>query len=569
MTPTRSYPSGAISPHGAYYLLKGTHPEIKLRAYDDSVVFHLSGGQAIPRSEEPETAIIRDGGLKGWIPSWTTIDQKGATQDGVTFVDALYDPAELELIVEARGRDPHYTRQVVRDLIASIDAKKTSELSWFTHDLGRWWADVRWFKTAPDPLKGGQNRRQTLSLRLRNDIGMWRSYDHADQFRFTYDSDYDEFAYTTSSELGSGWTCAYTGTGGGYIKANGTQAEWIDDPAHPILPAGRTVVCRRNSFDTDTDNQVVEITMGSFWEWSYPDKGYVDVWGRMNTAGTSGTDGIRLRIALNVMTLSAFVGGVETVLRTHYFIIGPLPGEKWTLVCGTTDHPRRFKVMRNGIDMWDMTVDEYGTGSQVGAAYRGAGFGMHAGASLWTQATPARVYRWNAGDNATATQKGFLTRINAGDQPMFDRYTVYGPGTFEFADGPGSSDSVAFGPLLTGQVVQIRTDPRKRGVIDLTSQPPTPQQLNWFQQALADIVSFATDGNVPPLLRELESVFGIAPPQGNLFSLLNGRFSDNAAIPAKSPGNPAQEYKVAVTITDGNADSRIISSGTPLRRLPL
>ncbi|EUA18481.1 gp15 domain protein [Mycobacterium xenopi 3993] len=37
----------------------------------------------------------------------------------------------------------------MRDLIASIDAKQQSEFSWLTHDLGYWWAPIRWFKGAP------------------------------------------------------------------------------------------------------------------------------------------------------------------------------------------------------------------------------------------------------------------------------------------------------------------------------------------------------------------------------------------------------------------------------------
>jgi hypothetical protein len=55
-------------------------------------------------------------------------------------------------------------------------------------------------------------------------------------------------------------------------------------------------------------------------------------------------------------------------------------------------------------------------------------------------------------------------------------------------------------------------------------------------------------------------------PQGNLYSLLNGRFSE--PIPPKSPGNPAEEYFIKVEIEGGNADSQIIASGIPLRRNP-
>ena len=268
-----------------------------------------------------------------------------------------------------------------------------------------------------------------------------------------------------------------------------------------------------------------------------------------------------------VVTLSesspfAFVSGTEHVLRQRPMIIPPLPNETWSLVCGFEDDVRHFQALRDGVPI--MNVVENGTTSLIGSTHRGAGFGM---ANNGTHG-PASVKRWSAGDNATITQTGFLRRVNAGDQPMFDRYTVYGPGIFTFADGPNSSDTITFGPLLAGQIAQIRTDPRKRSVVDLTSTPANPQQANQFAQALEDFISFATGNNVPPLLQEIESLFGIQPPQGNMYALLQGRFSDAAAIPPKPTGQPASEYHVKVTIDEGNAASRIVAAGTPLRRWP-
>ena len=91
--------------------------------------------------------------------------------------------------------------------------------------------------------------------------------------------------------------------------------------------------------------------------------------------------------------------------------------------------------------------------------------------------------------------------------------------------------------------------------------------MNIFQQALKDFISFATGNNAPPLLQSIESAFGIAPPQGNPYSLLRGRFS--RPIPARSPGAPLRPYHVKVEIDDGNASSMVLASGTPLRRYPL
>lgn len=564
-----------ITPHGAYHLFKGDIPDMELHAYDDSIVFYVMGGRAIPDIvNAPERVELR--ALKGLIAPWQTVDQKGATEDGVTFIDALYDPIEVEATVVAKGRTPARTRRVVTDLIASIDAKKTSELSFYTQDLGRWWAPVRWFKTPIDAMDGIHTNRQTLSLRLRADNGFWRTYDDVGTFGFEYTDMTDTFStdYSGAHTLGANWPQYYTGTGTGYCSTavpgvfNVREARWYENGT-----GVRTVVNGPyKNFSTSTDNQVVSIVLGSFPEITFPGGAYNDIWGRMSRDGSGNWTGygIRLRVGLQGLLghieLSRFNNFSKTVLRERILIIPPLLGEKFTLVCGYPDDPRQFVVQRNGIEV--MNVRESGTGSALGASYRGVGFGMEAGAGIISQASPAWVRKISAGDNSTIAQSGFIQRTNIGDQPMYDRHTCYGPGLFEISNGPGG-DMVQFGPLLPNQVVQLRTDPRKRGVVDITKTPPTSQELGFFAQALKDFISFATGNNVPPLLLQIESLFGIAPPQGNLYSLLNGRFTDDAAIPQKSPGNLAQPYNISVSVSDGNASTRVVSAGTPLRRYPL
>lgn len=555
-----TYPPGPVVPHGVYSLLKGEQPSVWLTAFDGSIEINLMGGMSIPDRTMPESVQVKRDGIKGLIAPWKTIDQKGATQDGTTFIDALDDPTEIDLTVMCKGRDGRHTRKVVRDLIGSIDKKQTSQLAWFTHELGKWWADVRWFKAPPDTIAGAQAHRQQLSLVLRADLGAWRTFDHVSSFRFAYTAGDEDFTTDTDEDLGDDWTVHYSGTGGGFVHVADGEAKWVDDPDHPILTGGRTVVARRDGFTTSTDNQVIEIELGSMPEWSFPDNGYNEIWGRTPTTGTPGDDGIRLRVGIGWIQLSYFVSGTETLLRERLLLLPPSRGDRFQLVCGYEGDPRMFKVMRNGSVI--MQVKETGTGSQLGAGFRGAGFGMHAGAAILSQATPASVKMWTAGTNVTHTQTGHLLRMNIGDQPMFDRINCFGPGLFKIGNGPGATEFVEFGPLLAGQAAQIRTDPRKRGVVDLISTPATPQQQTNLNDALTGFLSF---------INSLTGLLGSGPvaPQGNLYSLLNGRFSDAAAIPAKSPGNPAQPYYVPVSIQDGNADSMIIASGTPLRKYPL
>jgi hypothetical protein len=579
---TITYPVGPITPHGEYYVMKGTVPEVTLKAYDDSIHFFMMGGKSIPdKVNAPESVQLED--VKGLIPPWQHIDQKAATQDGVTNIDTLYDPIEVALTVACRGKTSIRTRQVVRDLIASIDAKQQSELSWSTPDGGYWWAPVRWFKGAPDDaLMTVPQCRQRLSLRLRADNGFWRTFDDTASFSFSganqYESMLDTFAvdHSGTQDLGVNWPQYYTGTGGYYstIVTSGLftyeQARWV-----PSGTSARQVVNGPyKDFATDTDNQIVEMVIGNLPQLLYLPDAYNDLWARMSRDGSGNWTGygIRARVGMNGLIpwvrLSRFNNFVEAVMKEGPLGLPPITGEKYSLAAGVFGgDPRQFKVLRNGFPV--LSFKELGADSALGAAYRGVGFGAAAGPGSTIQTQPAWVRKVSAADNNNGTVSGFLARSNIGDQKMYDDYTVFGPGTFRFADGPGSADMVEFGPLLPNQIAFIRTDPRKRSVQDLTVTPPTPQEAVTFQSALMKFISFATGNNIFPLLQAILSPFGVKPPQGNMYSLLDGRFSDNAAIPPKSPGAPATPYYVKVEIVGGNSDSRVIAAGTPLRRWPL
>lgn len=566
----RRIPSNPITPHGAYYLLSGKKPNMAYRSYDDSSVYHLMGGMAIPDPYvAPES--IRLKSLSGLIAPWAQIEQKGATQDGTTFVDALYDPIDADMTVIATGKTPERTAQLVRDWIAAWDAKEPGELSFFDHNAGRWWASVRWTRNPVDKIRGGNFTVQEFTWPFKAEDAFWRSYDHTDEFRFAYTQLNEEFRNL------SNWTIAYTGTGTGTVVAapqfggplgsifggGDWEARWSNGSSKQ----GRTATLQRTNFKTGSDSQIAFIKLGSFPSWSPFDESYNDIWLRMGGT-TPGKNGLRLRIQRFSIEVSYFVNGVETTLRNK-LILSPAPGETWGFMAGVDNDPRTYRVLR-GSDVGlipILTFKEPGTGSLLGSAYRGMGFGMESGTGGLIELPPASVRRFWGGDNSTQTQSGTLSRVNVGDQPMWDRYTLYGPGMFYIGAGPGSTDMVQYGPLLPNQIVQIRSDPRKRGVVDLTAVPPSPQELKWWQQAIKDFVSFASGNNASPLEEELLSKFGIKPPQGNMYSLLEGRFAE--PIPPKPVAGPIQEHKVLVEIVDGNADSRIVAAGTPLRRWPL
>lgn len=546
------YPAGPVTPHGKAYIRKGDLPMVSLISPNGQIIFWLMGGQAIadPYAAPESVQIDRDGGLTGLVPPWQSIEQQGATEDGSMFVDALYGPMDITAKVTAVGRDAKHTRRVVRHLFEALDAKLTSELGWMTHEMGYWWAPVRWQMRPPDKFSGTPTR-QSWTLQLRANSAFWQSYPDIASFEFDYVDMTDTFDYDRSAErdCGPNWPQYYDGDGGGYCYTDGDRATWRDDPDDFFTTRSREVVNGPyKDFHTDTDNQVVNQVLGAIPEWSLPESGANDLWGRMgrNVDGTWDGNGIRARVTIGAIILTAFVDFSPVWTRTvrgfsleHLGPIIPFFGDKWTLVCGYGDNPRLFKILRNGGEV--LQHKEIGTASMLGADYRGVGFGMKAAGALLTQATPASSRKVSSGDNAAYTQSGFLARHNAGDQAAYDEYTLYGPATkFSIANGPGSSAMVDFGPLGVGEIAHIRTDPRRKGVFDYTA---------------------ITGAETSPAL------FG-ASPSDTMYRKLTGRFTSECAIPPKAPGMRVQTHYVACSITGGNADSRILAQLTPLRRYP-
>lgn len=170
----------------------------------------------------------------------------------------------------------------------------------------------------------------------------------------------------------------------------------------------------------------------------------------------------------------------------------------------------------------------------------------------------------------SAGGSGFLKLANIGSQPGWPTIICYAGtsdgASFSFSNGSGSTVMITLGPLKAGQVILINTYPALRGVVDLTSTPQSPQQLNGLQTLLEIITNFSTNNNPPPLLQWFESLFGILPIQSPVYSLLNGRLSN--PIPGVAQPSWATMSPLAVTITNGNSGSQMIGRIDPLRRSP-
>jgi hypothetical protein len=582
---SKRYPTNPITPVGACHLMTGDQPIVAYRSYDDAIVFNMMGPLSIWDPTTPES--IRLQNIKGLIPPWKNIRQKGATQDGSTYITSLYDELQVDLTVMARGRDAAHTRKLIRDWINSWDAKQPGTLSWFTPELGYWWAKTRFAKAPLDALLGGNFTRQKFTWTAECDDSFWRSYDSTDVFAFSYLSQVDHFNYNSlgSGNLGSNWTIhyTYTGSGSGFMYADGTEAT-------STLAGGAYAVAQRAGYVSGSDEQIITFTIGPIDPWPASTSSYLDVWARMANGGTPGQNGVRLRIgyqapggsgkgafpAAAFLELSYFVSGVKTVLREMNVSVPWQPTDQISLAVGGFNGQAYSYFVQRGTNSstgsanvtWQnlLTVVNPGPdGSLVGAGYRGAGFGMEV---TGFQIAPT-VIGWTAGDSTAAEESGYLTLYNAGDQVAYPYYILVGPGLFGIGDGPNATQAVTYGPLEQNQMVVIQTDPRKYGVTDLTSSPPlgtpaTSQFLTSLAAAQSIYQSFLAGGTgaAAPQL----SVFGTPFPQGNPYALLQGRFSQPLA--AKLPGAPVAPQQIAVAVESGGPSTAILAGVTPLRRYP-
>ena len=596
-----TFPPGTVSTLGKKLLIENRAPHITYVAPSGSK-FYLAGPLApVPGAQNGCTLLS----VMGLTPQFKHLDNQGARQDGTSWYDTVYDPSEIDMVVEATGLTPANMRSVMRSWQGGWNPKVQGRLHVFTPENGEWWARVRQLKNFSDPITYSHENygKQKFTWAARNDDAFWESFDSVGSFKMNLTSATDSFTGAAASNLGSNWSQTYyapvdgvktkdAGVGTCGLDGNG-NTHWTGSGLN-----SREVVNRRiNSNATSaTDYQIISLKINAPIAFDMYGSVYFDLWGRMDAYG----NGIRARIGgngiFNAVTLSRFTGGTSSVNATETVMWGPQPllipplwNEKWTLLCGTTDGLRTFKIQRgDGFTVVNHT--ESGTGSLAGAGYRGWGWGQAAGPSqtftpknlvLFYQVPPPDVQEWSVGDNNTVTQSGTVPLVNRGDIEAWPRFLCYGPGTFTLGDGADSSNSVTFGPLLENQVALVTTLPRLRSVVDLSSSslnqkivdgkivPLTvpSNKLNDFQAALKGLIDLATNNNVPPLLERFESAFGILPPQGPLYSLLTGRFT--TPIDGKDNDSPPVASNVSVTVVNGNADSKVVAAITPRRRWPM
>lgn len=559
MTTPFTYPPGTISTWGTKQALANQSTWISYIGVDGTI-FYLSGPLA-PVAGAQDGLVLQK--FMGLMSAFDHLELRGARQDGATWTDAVYDVGDIMLSLEASGVAPQNIRDVIRHWISAWDARQTGILSVFTPDMGEWWANVRMGKTISDQFSKDYtwSGKQNFVWTAKNYDAFWYSVDSVGEFDIAYDVESEDFTtQSNASTLGSAWTQFLSVSGHGTYGIENNSAYYLTGGT------GAAAVDVVNLYQTNSgsDNQVVTVKLSNAALWnltrSVNPGTAIDVWARLNSTGTSG---IRLRLQLDTFSLAHVNAGVVTTWFTLPLVVPPVWSEEFTLIAGTDAGTHNFQILRDGFKIWEFT--DWNHDSLLGSSYRGWGFGVHTVNGGLSTLVPAPIGLWKAADNLTATQTGFLSLTNMGDVPAWPRYLCYGPGTFTFGN-PGTSSAITFGPLEDGQIVLIVTEPRLRNIVDLTPGQPA-QPLTKVQALMEELISFATNNNTPPLLQQFESLFGILPPQGNLYALLNGRFTNS--IPGSAYGAPPSTQQIPLAITNGTPVSKVVGAITPMRRWPL
>jgi len=457
-----TYPPGPISQWGMNQALQNQLAWISYIGTDGSI-FYLAG-PAAPMAGAQDGLVLRK--HMGLMAPFELLELKGARQDGATWTDTVYEPAEIMLTLEASSTSSQGIRNVIRQWISAWDPAvgnpghptQLGVISVHTPDLGEWWAPVRLSKNISDVFDKDYTYsfKQAFTWACKNYSSFWYGPDSTSVFN----SNTVQYVVVNKDPVGS------------FTLANGSNvssAIHAFDAPNLVKTALETALGIGNILVND------------------------------------------LRRTFNHVTYELqFVGSLAAQQ------IAPLVKDVTNLAHGFVD----------------------------------------------VIARPLRLFSPLGGG---VTQVGFVPLTNIGDLPAWPRYLCYGPGTFAFGNGPGSSSYITLGPLNPGQIVLVTTEPRYRSVVDLT--PGQPGSSGAIGTLLSQLISFATNNNVPPLLQRFESFFGVIPPQGNLYSLMSGRFTN--PVPGTPYGVLPQVQSIPVWISNGNANSQIIASLTPMRRWPL
>lgn len=432
------FPAGQITPYGIQLLKSGAEPLIIYVSADGEAIFFLHGGPQ-PFAGITEGVILSEG-MQGLHPIFENLGHKGARQDGQTWTDTVYDPAEIQMKLVATGRTPEGLRRVIRQWYAAWDPENPGTLYWVTPDMGIWSCKPRLFRAPPEKRHHGPETREwAFTWTVSNDAAFWESTDSVSQFTPSFESAFDDFNRDSPGTLGVNWAQTYTGPGAGVCEAEDTKkgtgrARWTaNDPDTTFTGRKALVAGPFRDYSTSQDKQTLLWTANNTPEFTVGTGAANSLWGRMgrNPDGSWNGDGVRATIGWGFCEIAIYVNFVRVDLDREFVLIPPQRNENFEFRVGTDDNPRRFLLRRHGVNIVDLT-DEAAV-SAMGPTHRGVGFGVQAGGAILTQATPAEI-REIRSDGIVVDS--FNTPYTNGLGPNWPLdYSGAGPGYIRVRDG--------------------------------------------------------------------------------------------------------------------------------------
>jgi hypothetical protein len=420
---------------GEKLLRQGVEPQITYTSPDGEMIFYLSGGLA-PFMGVTEGVVLAEG-MDGLHAPFNHLANKGARQDGDTWTDTVYDPAEMTMKVTCTAQTAEGLRRVIRKWFASWDPKKPGTLSWTTPEMGQWTCTPRFAKAPPEKLERayGYRHQQSFTWNIRNDGAFWRGPNSISQLGVEFESATDDFNRDGEGSLGPNWSQTYTGPGAGVCTASNGSAIWSAADPVTFLTGTQSVVCGPfKDYATAGDIQTISFIPANTPGFTVGTGAANYLWGRMgrNPDGSWNGYGVRAAVGWGFTQIAVFNNFVETVLVQQFSAVPPLQGETWTFHCGKDSDPNFYSLVRQDslgpftADFVMCSAHDTGGVAAVGANYRGVGFGLQAGGSILLQATPAKVA--NVSCNGT-TLDSFGTEWSPGLGPSWPlRYSGSGHG---------------------------------------------------------------------------------------------------------------------------------------------
>ena len=145
----------------------------------DGVRHPLTGGLA---AADPKHG-VKLKSIKGVGGPFKHLDQQGARQDGVDWLAAYFDPAEIDMKISVEGYTNSDRRRVYRSWLNGWTPFAQGRLSWFTVDLGEWWMMLRQLNTLTSDIPGGHLRTWELDWQARADLPFWQSFPSTSSLR--------------------------------------------------------------------------------------------------------------------------------------------------------------------------------------------------------------------------------------------------------------------------------------------------------------------------------------------------------------------------------------------------